>query len=61
MLMSRHVRAERLIRSCRGIFVGSFAVWGLRGWESVEVCLDGKVLEATNILNLTLAFLMLNH
>lgn len=48
-------------RSCRGIFVSSFAVWGLRGWESVEVCLDGKVLEATNILNLTLAFLMLNH
>lgn len=24
-------------------FVSSFAVWGLRGWESVEVCLDGKV------------------
>ena len=37
------VRAERLTRSCRGIFVSSFAVWGLRGWESVEVCLDGKV------------------
>ena len=43
VLMSRHVRAERLTRSCRGIFVSSFAVWGLRGWESVEVCLDGKV------------------
>ena len=61
MLMSRHVRAERLTRSCRGIFVSSFAVLELRSWESVEVCLDGKVLEATNILNLTLAFLMLNH
>ena len=38
-----HVRDEVLTRSCRGIFVSSFAVWGLRGWESVEVCLDGKV------------------
>lgn len=43
VLMSRHVRAERLTRSCRGIFVSSFAVLELRSWESVEVCLEGKV------------------
>ena len=39
-----NINGERLLeRGVDGIFVSSFAVWGLRGWESVEVCLDGKV------------------